>query len=254
MKRKGQVTEFLMTYGWVILVAIIIISFAYFYLKPNQEQFTIYKEECKIEVNWDGIDLYEEHIENTEMNMLMAQNNYLIRKCDIPDEVREKIEETNGWMYDINWEDEYSLDCIASLLKIADARWTVDFSMEQIEELRNKEVCEEVEVDEIKIPDKSGTRDCKCIEYLTCEEVFKDCSDKKISGGFCKEYGECNYYQFETISKEDLTREFLNKNAECILCYYDSDNSVDLDGYCEDKNFDNCGKYAIGDYTIEVSQ
>ncbi len=130
------------------------------------------------------------------------------------------------------------------------------------------EICEQVEVEEIDI--SVGVEGCinssfrgydievqaynfattsgfKNLKQLCEEEGFNYISASNPQGSF-------RLVEEKTILKQDLTREWLDENAECI---YGEDRLLEKVGENEyvvtDKYFpDTCTKWSLGDYSIDV--
>ncbi len=203
--------EFLMTYGWAILAAIIVIGILAIYFHPFQlyVEFTISKEECQIESvlrNREGyMGCYEgcsQGIFETALGMKLTKD--VFSQSD--------------------WDNTFSNCKNYCELRFGD---------------KETEVCKQVEVEEIEI------------KHSLCEDA---CGGAESCVAYCVEERNFDTDIIEKVSKEDLTRELLNENAECIECYYDYDNSVDADGYCEGKDWDFCNKWSLNEYTIKVNK
>ena len=69
---------------------------------------------------------------------------------------------------------------------------------------------------------------------------------------FCFPEENLEYFEVpcERIQKEEITKEWLDWNAECLECYDKKTNSMTLDG-CSFE-YDECFKYKFGKYIIEV--
>jgi hypothetical protein len=118
--------------------------------------------------------------------------------------------------------------------------------------LRNETIYEYIEVDEIMFP-TSYIQDDNRVLFFECMPKGNKCL-------------------LENISKEDLTFDWLDKNAECLnyeLNCWQCNNNISLElmkeaqevcvedyrtAFCREINSHNykCSKYKIGNYTIEV--
>jgi len=209
-KKSQAAMEFLMTYGWEILAAVIVIGvLAYFGVLPFSDftTFTIYKEEC-----WN--EFYDAIIINNET----WKNNKTFEKCEKVEFGEIKISRLNL---------EKLKDCSSPL---QDTNFTIVVSVLN---------ASSSEIDNIQI----GNTTIK-INRCDHEEIH-----------------------YKTISKQNLTIEWLDENCECsyegflhkgFYCYDDGE----FDGekfvkepYCEtelERLNRGCNYYKCGDYYVEV--
>lgn len=197
VNKKGQTAmEFLMTYGWAILVAIVVIAVLAIFFRPgyvvNDEQFVIYENFCHIENIPVGEACYglTNHScgKGTKYEDWIASNYYEKDKCAIdfvPTELLDLCVDSNA------------VSC--SLL---------DFEVRKVENYT----------------------------YLS-----KGCLTLSKETEVCK-HNQTNYLvddEYKSIwIQHELTRNFLNKYAECNR-YNPSDISQ-------------CTQWIYGNYTIEV--
>jgi len=239
--KKGQAAmEFLMTYGWAILAAIIAIGvLAYFgVFTPDRfvyEEFTIYKEECSEEINKEK--LIEQGILLDEMIEVTFKINQVIFKSAY---YNEEI-------------DNKKLKSLIDKNKLLRTKYRIINVYDKI--------CEKVEVDEILIKkevkecikDVSGViEECEgewfASDYRRCIESYDygyTCSSECESKTETEE-ASCKNYKTFKITKIDLKREWLNENCEgAVVCDLDKEN-------CKYQEGVESSKYKCNDYIVNV--
>ena len=131
--------------------------------------------------------------------------------------------------------------------------WNVEFKIHPKEP---EIVCNQIEVGEVKydlqIYNPKSNEDYFNYEYV-CQEVWGDEPLNINYTGDGVGYAGC----ISKIKKLDLTTEWLDENAECIVCDCSYLTNRDVRNTCltnqdECPEDNTCSKYKVGDYTIEV--
>ena len=180
-----EITEFILVYGWAILATITAIAVLVYFgvYSPNQDFVkNITKEECWNETLYDfEIRVYDRDC--VEIQEIGSRNEYFI-----------SYKPQTTQLFCDNYKD-YGIG--------------YDFGMKVIPKVYNilkaKQVCNKVEVDEIRIYGNEITK-LRPGQSLDYDTRLNKCFDK-----------------IDIIPKEDLTKEFLDEqtnlgNCECIKC------------------------------------
>jgi hypothetical protein len=246
MDNKNEVTigsvfvEFLMTYGWAILVAIIIVGTLAIYIRDEyREQFIIEKNECKNEL-W----IYHRAIE--------VQTNNSDYTAELKKEFNRVVKEENI--------ENPRLDLKNILIFINNQGFLVSG---QIDFEANKQVCNSVEVDEIKICEKDKW-DCAKFsvqDWNSCEnpclKIWKEERKESETSAetnlkTCINMCEDRMYTSicDVVSKQDITREKLEElGAECTDC----GDCIFQKKSCECGKL-KCTKWTLEEYTISLGE
>ena len=104
---------------------------------------TYSKEEVKEPVfisslNIRMIELYQEQIVETRFNINYYEKDYDFMNCNLPNEIKDRIIETDGMVYDFSWEDKYQ-SCINALSEVYSNKWTLRHQEEQLDYYTNKD-------------------------------------------------------------------------------------------------------------------
>jgi len=162
-KKSQAAMEFLMTYGWAILAAIIAISVLwYFGVFDNENwfepEYNISMEECENESiippgNYDEIEENDDYIERRNQEISNLKIDYIWMECKIPDNIKQIL---------INHEDlpnqnillNYKEECIVILLGIRDNLNRIKIVKRLNKDLlkpQTIQTCKKVEVEEIEL-------------------------------------------------------------------------------------------------------
>ncbi len=207
-KRGQAAIEFLMTYGWAILAAIIVIGVLAIYFRPPllQDDFIISKQECREELD------YRTYGQFTYLKFELDAN---LPDRDIYALAWKKIRERNINFVFVRGE-EINVESINETEKVYDVNIVIT-------ENSWEEICEQVEVEEIRYDAPRCTGICS-IKVSVDGETFKKLQQR--------------------IEKQDLTRDWLDENAkpQKPLCQY------------RQKQTSCAGIWRFNEYIIEVKK
>lgn len=203
-----------MTYGWAILVAIIVLGVLWFLLDmPQKQEFKIYKEECWNEPCFASVDKLV-GVNFTYKATALGMGNE--GKCII----------------------EYPKDCSPNNKTIFGE--VPEFMCEgQFSE----STCERVEVDKLQYNEEQFMNLCNEENkgnFATCEDIWNWA--KQLSG-YAIVFKED--ITLEMLNENCLCLEQLN-SEENVMCIATLENN-----YCQGFEYDGCYKYKCGDYLVE---
>ncbi len=209
----------------VLIVLLILAVGSLFVIKPKISEFTIYEEVCENESyfvyegrNFSKGNLMEE-VQHTRIGRFMRYDNL---GCDILEE--HNVIESSMACVLLNEE-------IERLTEIADWMFADKRELPEGVEEKQEEVCEQVEVDDMRV---EWFERCKLDDY----GAYDDCE-------YCLEGEEdCKKTILILINKEDLTIEWLEENCECA----NHCDNPDFEGFnCKDTPcfLWNCNGYVV---------
>ena len=115
--------------------------------------------------------------------------------------------------------------------------------MEEVDEMKNIQ---------IEVPEGySGFKDCECLKEYDFHKIYNISEDIPILGTGCEVIGTC--YIIQTISKSDLSIEWLNENCDC-LNYFSQGKIIEGCNKAKTTSPDcfDCQLYQCREYLVEV--
>ena len=237
MKRKKEKSGFNVGKFVTIVLLIGILVLGIFLVRKitSEPEFIIYKNECRNETTITGTKLIRTEPKFIDCNKTITTDG-IFKRCWNEDSEWECDEDYCRFIYD-SYSDDYYLD--TTFVEIRVENYREDISEDIFENFTHyEEVCEQVEVDEIEIYSR--------IIYYNASnthipiEMFANKSYTLITNN--EEYWF--YENYEKISKQDLSIEWLDDNCEC-------------ENYCDNPDFkefnckDNpCYLWKYEDYVI----
>lgn len=139
MKNKKRLSPTTDTLLVILIATIIIIAMINIAMIKLDTKELI--EVCHNKTDWSMIDLLQEKISEAEEEMYHNEGHYVFLNCELSEEVKNYIIESEGMLYDSNWEKERDWECYRTFMRIQEAQGDIKFSKQMVYDYSHVEVC-----------------------------------------------------------------------------------------------------------------